>query len=303
MHRRQILPGPTGKELALIIEEGLSVGKTMMQIAREIPMSYTVMHSRYETFRKGIHKDVYPFNYEFGKPWELSGDWMVVGDVHIPMTDTDFAMLPAVVAAKHMNKPRRLLIAGDFFNMDSFSSFAEIVQLPTWAQERQGAEIMVKAWLETFDQIYMLMGNHERRMQKFTIGALNEDDILALIKAPKNKVKMSGFAYCTIKTKTGTWRVTHQQNYRQAARSTVNSLAQKYRQHIVGFHEHHSSISVDDSGNNILVNVGGLADGNKFPYVGLQDNTKPTMKKSFLMLKNGYPYLFTDMFTDWSAWL
>ena len=133
-------------------------------------MSFALLESRLYTHRRKLKQTPELFNVDLGAPWELTGDWVIVGDVHTPTTEFDFAMLAAVVGRKMLKRPRRLLIAGDLFNMDSFSTYTSIVNPPTWAQERAATKELLKAWLDTFDEVRMILGNHDRRLQRFDLG-------------------------------------------------------------------------------------------------------------------------------------
>lgn len=53
------------------------------------------------------------------EPLLLHGnEYMIVGDVHVAQLDYHFAGLPLAIARKHMQKPRNLIIAGDFLTAE-----------------------------------------------------------------------------------------------------------------------------------------------------------------------------------------
>lgn len=240
----------------------------------------------------------------FGEPWRLKGDWMIIGDVHSPTTNWKFANFVEKIASKYLAEPRNLLIAGDLFNADVFSTFAPNIPQPSWAVERDATRALIKNWMKTFEKIYLIMGNHERRIQRFTLGAFDVADIMALIISNPDRVKMSVFSYCTIETPGGIWRVTHPKRYRQTPLTLAGDLSLIKRQNVISFHEHHFGITMDKSGTFVVINGGTLADHTKIPYMALADDVKPTNKTGFVMLKNGAPYLFgVSPFTDWSYWL
>jgi hypothetical protein len=237
---------------------------------------------------------------EMAQPWQLSGDWMIVGDVHAPFTDYGFAGLVGEVARAHLPAPRRLLIAGDFFNMDAFSSYAQVIQPPTWAQEREAAKALLLSWLETFDEIRVTLGNHDRRLQKFTAGAFETDDILSLIYSNPDRVRMSVYGWCEVRSGGYRWRVTHPRNYSVNRLAVANDLAMKYRANLISFHEHHLGITVSRYGGHVIVNGGCLIDPKKVPYAVLDDSKSPDWVQGFVMLRDGVPTLFGDApFTDW----
>lgn len=231
-----------------------------------------------------------------GKPWALSGDWLIIGDVHVPCTDWHLAGLVAEVAKKH--KIKRLLIAGDLFNMDSFSAYDQVIEPPTWAQEREAAKVLLGKYLEWFGEIKILMGNHERRLQRYTAGAFDTGDILSLI-TTNERVQLSPYGYCMIDD----WRVTHPKNYRQIPLSQANDLSTLHECHIISFHEHHCGKSWSKSGRHVIVNGGSLADETRLAYMVLDDRPTPRSKRGFVKLQNGVAELYgPPPFTDWSGY-
>jgi hypothetical protein len=236
---------------------------------------------------------------DFGKPWDLAGDWMIVGDVHVPSTDWEFAALVAEVARRKLKRPRQLLLAGDLFNMDKFSSFPSVSLVPSWAQEREAAKLLFTVWLRTFDDIYWFAGNHERRLQRIMVEVLETTDLLSVIISNPDKIRFSNFSYCTI----GPWLVVHPRNYSRNQLAVAKQLAHKTRRHVMTFHEHHSSIGWDDSGQSMLVNCGSLVDPGKVAYMTLDVSTTPASMQSFATLINGVPTLYgPPPMTDWTAW-
>jgi len=239
--------------------------------------------------------------YDLGTPFQLVGDFIIVGDVHVPATDWGFAQMVSRLADK--TGIRRLIIAGDFFTMDSFSQYAAVVPPVTWAQERDAARVLLLDWLETFAEIYTLQGNHDRRMSKWAVGELSEVDIYGM--AVQNpKLHHSKFGYCTVKSAGVEWRVTHPANYGRNQLTVLSDLANKYQTCVIGAHEHHQAIGWDVYKRYVICNLGMLADDKKMAYVSLDDNRSAGMAKGFVMLRNGVATPFgLYPFTDWSMWL
>ena len=234
-------------------------------------------------------------------PWTLTGDWMVVGDVHVPYTLWGFASLVAQVALKHMKPPRRLLIAGDLFSMDVFSSYPHETLPPTWAQERDAARALITEWLTTFDEIRVLPGNHDVRLFKQLAGAMDTDDLLALIYTNVLKVKISPYGFCYINDD---WIVTHQRDYSKNQLWVANALAHAEERNVMSFHEHHLSKGWDEYKNHVVVNGGCLVDERRVPYTKYTISKRPRWARGFVMLRESAPYVFgEEPFTDWSQWL
>lgn len=284
---------------------------TQAEFAASIGMTPTCFVNRYyqakALIKAGVIDALKHFKVRtFDKYFRLSGNKMIVGDAHVPYTDWEFATLVSEIAKKHLPEPRELIIAGDFFSYDQFSTYAQIVKHPSWKQERKAAKALLKLWFDTFDVIYGLMGNHDRRLQKFVMGAFDENDIISMVYSNPDKLKWSNYGYCIVDTPTGEWRITHPKNYSINQLTVAEQLAFKYDQNIISHHEHHAAIGFDRYGKHVIVNNGCLLEQNKLHYVALDDSKSDAMMKSFCMLKDGYPYLFCDNglpWTDWSKWL
>ena len=284
---------------------------TKQTLADTLGCTFETLHSRLYRARKNSQKDAELgdtrklFEYNLDEILQLSGDFLIVGDVHSPFTDYDFAQLVSLVAYKHLAKPRKLLVAGDLFDMGNFSKYETVIPAPTWQQERDALEALMREWLEVFDEIYVILGNHDRRMQKLTNGAFDENDLVRLIGVEPDKITSSIYGYCVIDTPMGEYRVTHPANYSQNQLTVAEKLSWKHNQHIISHHEHHVALGWDRYKNHLLVNNGCLADYNKFGYVNLDDNTSASMEQSFVLLKDGYPHVLGKKppFTNWKLWL
>lgn len=245
-----------------------------------------------------------PELYEWTLPQEWVFDWddfIVIGDVQLPTTDYDFAMLPAMIAKKYLRKSRKLLIAGDFYNMDAWSKYPNLIPTPSWEQERESARNLLAIYAQTFDEMWMLCGNHEHRILKQLDGQYDINDVLAA-SLPSGKVKATVLDRCRVNTSNGVYTIVHGSNYSKKSLNNADELAQKYQTHIISHHEHHLAIGLDRFDRYFIVNNGGLFDQKKMSYVQLGTNTCANMSQGFTMVREGYPYIF-GKFTDWSKWL
>ena len=226
---------------------------------------------------------------------------MVVGDVQLPTTDYDFAMLPALVAQRWLKPPRKLIIAGDFWNMDAFSSYDKIIQLPSLKDEMNAARNLLAIWANTFDEMYLICGNHERRRLAHMQGEEGIQDIIQTV-IPNGKIWASVLDRCEVTTKAGIVNVLHGGAYRKSPLNMADELAQKYQSHIISHHEHHCAFGVDRYDRYYIVNNGGLFDVNKMAYVQLLSTPRSGMSQGFTMVKDDFPYLFSR-FSDWQKWI
>lgn len=242
-------------------------------------------------------------NFSLGDVWQLEGNWTIIGDVHAPFTHLPTIKRMLAITRHYMPRPRRLLLAGDVFNMDTFSHYPSVVNTPSFGVERNYIKALFAEWLEVYDEIKMIMGNHDRRIQKFTAGAFEETDILALVVSNPKKVQISNYGYCNISASGVNWRVTHPRNYSRQPLNVAGKLADLKNTNVISFHEHHLGKSYS-AGGHVVVNGGCAVDASKLAYVILDDGLSPQMQNGFVTLRDGYAQEWGDEnYTDWSKWI
>ncbi len=271
-----------------------------------------VQHMTYDAFhgltwryaqKMGFPPDPGLFDYDIGQTMTLRGNAMICGDVQLPTTDYWYAQLVAAIGKAHLRKPRRLIVAGDLFNLDSFSDYARVIGLPSFRNEMIAARQLLNEWLTVFDELIVAAGNHERRLSKKTGGELLMSELMAMV-TTSQKVKTTNWGHVVITSGDQTYRVTHGTNYSVNQLVVADQLAMKFQQHIIAHHEHHCAKGWSRYGRYIVVNNGGLFDPAKMSYAMLDDSKSAAMKRGFTLLKDGYPHLFGEApFTNWDMWL
>lgn len=242
------------------------------------------------------------YGHDLGKPWRFEGNTITAGDIHLNTTKMQLFKKLLAVAQSHLDRPRRFIIAGDLLNAEAFGGYPAITPLPSFSRELQAAREFIKLALTVFDEVDIIPGNHDRRVQKATSNAISLEDLKRIVSGDE-RVKISQWGHCVLTTSRGDYRITHGSEYSVNQLVVADQLAQKYGQHIVSWHEHHCAIGMDRFKKYIIVNGGGLFDQESMAYTQLDDNKKPRMANGFVLIKNGYPHLFSDTFTDWSMWI
>ena len=239
------------------------------------------------------------FEVNFGQPLSLLGNAIITGDIHVPTTNFDFSKRIRSVAKFWGIKT--LIIAGDVYNFDLFSKYPRQTVMISWAQERDAGKLLFEMFTDYFDVIYVLMGNHDRRMIKWADGHLDETDVFGLI-TTSPKVHVSNFGYCTIKSGSENWLVTHSTEYSVNQLTVADQLAQKYKSNVITHHEHHVAKGRDRYKSFTIINNGGLFAQEKMAYTQLDTSKKPNMANGFTALVNGCGHLYTPYpsFTDWT---
>ena len=317
----------SGNEILKLWEGVRNTKITQEQHAKELGIPYETYKARYyramnnRRFAKANGLDFDKpelFNADKYIPMEFEFDsFVAISDVHVPCTDYDFAMLPAVIAQKHLKKGNRVLIIhGDIFDGGAFSRWPKIVQDPTWEDERAAGTNLFAHWAETFDQIIIMPGNHDYRMLMTLEGQASFGGMVWGMVDEQNKdlahmfgrmfstgkLTTSPLDHCFIDTPQGKYIVAHGTSYSVNPLTVANDMAQKYQAHVISGHEHHVGITVDRFGRYYLINNGGLFDKDKFSYVTLQASKRLVMKQGFTMVKDGHPIVFGP-WINWADWL
>lgn len=283
-----------GGELAALVAAGYKYS----ELAKQFGVTVNTIVGKVDYYRRThdayLDEDDLP-----GKPPELSGDYMVVGDVHLPHVDWGFAALVGRVARRH--GLTKLIVAGDFLDAAAFSTYPRVMRPAAWKRERDAARALVGEWVQQFDSILFLMGNHERRLQRWTMGELDQDDIFSMV-TTSPKCTYTQWGWCIVRSGAQDWRVTHARNYSLNPLTVADSLAQKFQSHVIDHHEHKLAQGLDRYGRYVIVNNGGLFDPSKLLYTRLDDNKSPVMAQGFTRLQNGTATLYgKSPFTDWSG--
>lgn len=233
-------------------------------------------------------------------PIVVDGDWIIVGDVHVPTTNYEFAMLTLVVAKKY--GIRNLWIAGDMYNMDAYSRYEKELPDAEYEAEIRAARHLFEVWQSWFTRIVVTSGNHEARVYKRTNGDYRlRTLVFNTLGKIDDSLTISDLGWGLIETRHGTWRVTHPKSYRKSPLSTINDIAMNKGQHVIGWHEHHLSKGLSQNGEYVIINGGGLFDSSNMAYVRLFDGTSREMCNGFVMLKNGVAHVLgQEPFTDWT---
>lgn len=220
--------------------------------------------------------------------WHLSGDWVLIGDLHCPYVDWELA--ERVVETARRFHIRQLLICGDIFDFQTLSSYPLAHPPPSAEQEESIAREIFEMYTSWFKMVRILTGNHDLRLFKALQGALGDEAVIAALMARlaiEKRAEWSTYGYCLIETPTGIWRVTHPKNYSRVLLATAQRLAWKHHQHVIVFHEHATAVGLDNSGQYVIASVGCMADPVKLPWVQMTDTTAPVMTQAFAVLKEG----------------
>ena len=140
-----------------------------------------------------------------------------------------------------------------------------------------------------FDQINLVLGNHEDRLLRKLEAALSPDDLLNLL-AVGPKWRSAPYYYCLVNTKGGdVFRVTHP---RSAANSAAVQIAVRKKQHVVMGHSHKWSITKDPTGQLFAIHAGHCVDEARLAYVEQRDRGGYDAHcLGAVIIRDGYPWV------------
>ena len=238
-------------------------------------------------------------------------DALIFCDPHIPHHSRSLmARAFAVAEAQDINT---LVLAGDTFDFDCFSSFLKVA--PESAEEtfRVAGEFL-EAATQQFEVVCLIMGNHDERILRrldLKLGMkLLLDHALGYCDDPAavmEKLKWTSRFYMEFyDTPDGvTWRISHPDNYRKVAGSVANEGAIKYGCHYLVAHEHHLQAKISMYGGHWAVNGGCIVSPAKTEYIQRRDKMCADWAPGFSLLYGGEPILFRGDAPESSmeAWL
>ncbi len=231
----------------------------------------------------------------------LTGDeannFIVCGDWEIPDYDPLTVLLMMAYAAK--TNIRTLVINGDFFAMD-------IDYFTAWRREyRRTGELNFKGihgmgrrilWtaFEWFDNIYMITGNHDARVNKATGGEITWD-----IMTENTDAKTSQYYYMYAESKNGPILINHPTNYSKKQLDVpveIETLEERHC-HIISSHTHHCAIGHTKNGMYRVMEPGCVR--RHALYKDLKKAKYPRWVNGFGVVKNGFMDALPVRMTDW----
>lgn len=246
--------------------------------------------------------DVFDVQITLEPPFDIVGDAIVVGDVHVPCTDVDMARRVYPLAERQ--GINTLIVAGDLFNND-FATRHEKRNLSMWGwdRERAAAKVLLEEWTSFFDHVYLFAGNHDRWFTGKLDGQVGIKDLIDMVHKARN-LHVSEYGYMDMLSGEEEWMIAHGSNYSQNALTVAHIIANKHQKHVWTQHQHHMALGLDRWKHYWTVDGPALVDPMKLSYVQMDASRSAGMAVGFGMIKRGKPYLFgNDKFTDWSMWL
>jgi hypothetical protein len=241
------------------------------------------------------------------KPLTLDLDtWLYTSDFHAPLHNKLWTKRLANVANRH--NVSTLVIGGDLFDFDSTSRHPKTEQQSGLNQTlKSGGDLL--CWLSiAFDRIYVLPGNHCRRVATKLDEPLEFDALIhAAVKGriAAGKIVTTDYDYIYIGQEDSGWVVGHPRYFSIVPAKGGADVAMLQRRNVIGAHNHIIGLSQSKDGRFWSIDPGHMTDPSMTPYL-MQSNglsRYPTWRNGFVLVDNNIPTIFADGLTDWSRYV
>lgn len=276
--------------------ENMAVTKT----AEDMGISYGAAYNKYVKIKKNF-TPIPDSRYTIAPELTFDGPALALGDMQIPYQHAE-TINRGVLVAQSLGITN-VVLGGDNFEFAALSAwpagfekgpkqtvsdakFQELMELSYTMPEEQGAKLResladstpdtslseeiaevrrtIRLLLENFENIYVMMGNHEHRAIRRIEAAINVDDLGGFFFGDNPKVHIT-HRYQIQSTCNGKpWRYTHPKP--SAKDTSSKKLAPKYSSNVIMFHGHHFSCRTDISGKYMGIEPGMCCDEAKMGY-------------------------------------
>lgn len=237
-------------------------------------------------------------------------DCMILGDCHAPYINKK-AFVDAMTQAKERGL-KVCILNGDFIDAD-WASHWETSYVGRSVPETERARRVIYEYLRvlynTFDIIYVVLGNHDYRIIRKLDGAVPFSSILQMYLVPSNdwrdkdgseppnlmkKFTITERYYMIMEgSPVGDWRYSHQKGYSKIPGRVAIALADKYNVNVVSGHSHHLFSGVSTTMNPYLAIEGGsMFDQKKVEYKCMRDSAYPSTTIGWVTVEGGMPQLY-----------
>ena len=232
----------------------------------------------------------------------VQGDAIVTSDWHIPHHHEE--LMTRMLHVAEALKIKQLVINGDFLNEDAFSRWPSHPFNVGWQTEKYIARDVLQTLVKTFDRIYYILDNHDRRIlaRHERPADFTEDDLMdIMLDATTRGVVRASIFYHHI-TINDTWRVTSPKEYRRAKLSLPSRLAQLHHTNIISGGDHLFGLGVDDSARYVIANNCCMVNPAEVPYINVQDTSFPQWSPGFYAIVDNVLHPFVLHENLWPTW-
>jgi predicted phosphodiesterase len=207
------------------------------------------------------------------QPLHVYGNAVLSCDWHVPLHDPH--MVNKLLELAYTKGLKQLIIAGDFFNMDSVSQYLPHQPEANIVRERNDGREIFEAIFEVFDRVVLSMGNHDFRIAKFWGHTLDFEYLMKWLLEGMDPVKLSKLEvsyldhliyHPTADDKDNIY-VCHPENFSSSPLTIARALVPKFNMGVLTAHSHHFAQGIAADGQHLVFDGGGLFSLNKTEYI------------------------------------
>lgn len=235
--------------------------------------------------------------------YRIYGDVLVASDWHMPFHDLTLAEY--LLDVRRTLGIEHLIIPGDLLDATALSSYDKLGLEHSIKEELMLARDTLGLLSRHFKKIYWSPGNHENRLLRRFDFALTLPDVIELL-TPSNvlpEVESIELPQFTVISNGQKFRITHPKSYSIVPMKIASELADIFHCHVMSAHGHHMGVSYSKSGKYLGIDLGGMFDVEKVPYINLGgDTTHPRWNPGFWAITHGIPQPFNNQLTNWKLY-
>lgn len=211
---------------------------------------------------------------------------IILGDCEIP--DQDAVVFQMVSDLATRLGVETLIVNGDFMAMDSFSAWPkQNMQFLNFNHDLDLAIQSLKAFLNTFDSIYYLIGNHERRLSVHNRGEITLERYFKDMVG----ISYSNYTYAELISGGKEILVCHPEEYSRVPLAVPGKICSVHHKNVISGHTHRLCQGWDTSGKYFLVESGHARSEEQTAYKSFKMTSHPKWNAGFVLVINGEPYL------------
>jgi hypothetical protein len=165
----------------------------------------------------------------------------------------------------------------------------------------------VLALANTFNHIYVLPGNHCRRVASKLDEPLEFDALIhAAIKGrvPASKIITTDYDYIYVGQEDSGWVVGHPRYFSTIPAKGGADVAMLQRRNVIGAHNHIQGLIKSKDGRFVSIDPGHMTEPELTPYKMESNGLSryPAWSAGFVLVENNIPTLFGNGLVDWSRY-
>lgn len=231
--------------------------------------------------------------------------WLYASDFHCPLHNRTW--IKRLIAVGQTRMVTHLVIGGDFFDMDSSSRHPKTEKQAGLNQTlRIGGDLLV-ALASVFERIYILPGNHCRRVATKLDEPLEFDSLIhAAVKGriPASRIISTDFDYLFVGQEDSGWVVGHPRYFSTIPAKGGADVAMIQRRNVIGAHNHIQGLIKSRDGRFVSIDPGHMTEPTLTPYKMQSEGLSryPAWSAGFVLIENNVPTLFGDGLVNWSEY-